>query len=96
MSQAHKRGFISLHVHLNAGGLLGCEEMSTRGVLTCTLLVGRFAFPEKHWRLGLPIGQHITLKGTGADGVEVMRPYTPVSDNDLPGFVDFVIKVNHA
>ena len=43
--------------------------------------------------LGLPVGAHISVKGTDADGKDVMRPYTPVSDDNLRGYVDFVIKV---
>lgn len=33
----------------------------------------RFALPHADQKLGLPIGQHISLKLTGADGAEVMR-----------------------
>jgi cytochrome-b5 reductase len=43
--------------------------------------------------LGLPIGQHISLKFTDDEGKEVQRSYTPVSSNDEKGYVDFVIKV---
>lgn len=53
----------------------------------------RFALPAKKMVLGLPVGAHISLKGTDADGKDVMRPYTPVSDDNLRGYVDFVIKV---
>jgi len=51
-----------------------------------------FAHPTPTTRLGLPTGRHITLKGT-LDGAEVMRPYTPVTDDDTRGRVDFVVKV---
>lgn len=53
----------------------------------------RFALDHKRQKLGLPIGQHITFRFADAKGKEVFRPYTPVSDDDLPGFVDFVVKV---
>jgi cytochrome-b5 reductase len=43
--------------------------------------------------LGLPIGQHISLKFTDSDGKEVQRSYTPVSSNEDKGVVDFVVKV---
>lgn len=43
--------------------------------------------------LGLPIGQHISLKYTDADGKEVLRSYTPTSSDDDVGIVEFVIKV---
>jgi hypothetical protein len=53
----------------------------------------RFALPSKDHVLGLPIGQHISLKFTDDEGKEVQRSYTPVSSNDEKGYVDFVIKV---
>jgi cytochrome-b5 reductase len=55
----------------------------------------RFALPQKDQPIGLPIGQHISLKALkpAADGTEIFKPYTPVSDDDLLGYVDFVIKV---
>lgn len=53
----------------------------------------RFALQSDKHVLGLPIGQHISLKFTDADGKEVQRSYTPVSSDDDLGYVDFVIKV---
>jgi hypothetical protein len=53
----------------------------------------RFALPSKKHVLGLPIGQHVSLKFTDSEGKDVQRSYTPVSSNDDVGFVDFVIKV---
>jgi hypothetical protein len=53
----------------------------------------RFALPSKDHILGLPIGQHISLKFTDSDGKEVQRSYTPVSSNEDKGVVDFVVKV---
>jgi len=50
--------------------------------------------------LGLPIGQHITLKFTEklADGTTKnhQRSYTPTTGNDTPGTVTFVVKVYKA
>eukprot|EP00581_Thalassiosira_minuscula_P000367 CAMPEP_0183740384 /NCGR_PEP_ID=MMETSP0737-20130205/59497_1 /TAXON_ID=385413 /ORGANISM="Thalassiosira miniscula, Strain CCMP1093" /LENGTH=315 /DNA_ID=CAMNT_0025975431 /DNA_START=39 /DNA_END=986 /DNA_ORIENTATION=- len=50
--------------------------------------------------LGLPVGQHITLKFTEklADGgtKNHQRSYTPTTGNDTPGTVTFVIKVYKA
>lgn len=54
-----------------------------------------FALPEGHV-LGLPTGQHMTLKFTGKDGKAVQRSYTPVTDNQSIGKVSFVIKVYKA
>ena len=54
----------------------------------------RFALQNKNQLLGLPIGQHITLRYVDAKtGEEVQRSYTPVSSDDERGYVDFVIKV---
>ena len=44
--------------------------------------------------LGLPVGAHISFKAADPDDKLVMRPYTPVSDDNLRGYVDFVIKVS--
>jgi cytochrome-b5 reductase len=52
----------------------------------------RFALPPGV-KLGLPIGQHISLSYTDGDGKTVMRSYTPVTGNETMGYVDFVIKV---
>lgn len=33
----------------------------------------RFALPHQEQELGLPLGQHISIKGTDAEGRDVMR-----------------------
>jgi hypothetical protein len=53
----------------------------------------RFSLQSPDRILGLPIGQHISLKYVDENGKEVQRSYTPVSSDDDRGFVDFVIKV---
>ena len=52
----------------------------------------RFALPEKKMVIGLPIGSHITIAAKDTEGKDVMRPYTPVTDDNSKGYVDFVIK----
>ena len=52
----------------------------------------RFALPTKEHRLGLPVGQHLFLKGKSDEGKMVMRAYTPVGEG--LGYVDFVIKAS--
>ena len=52
----------------------------------------RFALPAGR-KLGLPIGQHISFSFTDADGNTVTRSYTPVTGDEVTGYVDFVIKV---
>ena len=54
----------------------------------------RFKLPEKKMVIGLPIGSHITIAAKDADGKDVMRPYTPVTDDNSKGYVDFVIKAS--
>jgi len=49
----------------------------------------RFGLPSAIHDLGLPVGQHIFIKGS-VDGKPVMRAYTPLGHG--PGYVDFVIK----
>ena len=53
----------------------------------------RFSFPNPNQILGLPIGQHISLKYIDSEGKEVLRSYTPITSDDEKGYVDFVIKV---
>ena len=55
----------------------------------------RFALQSPEHVLGLPIGQHISLKyiDTENNNEEVIRSYTPTSSDDDVGFVDFVIKI---
>ena len=53
----------------------------------------RFALPRRDQQLGLPIGQHISLRAADDGGPMLLRPYTPVSDKEQYGLVDFVIKV---
>lgn len=50
-----------------------------------------FALPSKNHILGLPIGQHVSLKFTNTEGKDVTRSYTPVESNR--GEVSLVIKV---
>ena len=64
---------------------------SSRRCLT-SLLHRRFALPHPRQALGLPVGQHIILKAAAADGSDILKPYTPVTDDDTRGYVDFVIK----
>lgn len=53
----------------------------------------KFELPGKDQRLGLPIGQHISFLAKDDEGKDVYRSYTPVSDDDQLGSVDFVIKI---
>lgn len=52
-----------------------------------------FRLPDPRMRLGLPTGQHITFLAKDDDGKDVYRPYTPTTDDDAVGSVEFVIKL---
>ena len=55
-----------------------------------------FALQSPTRKLGLPVGQHISLRFVDTDGKGVQRSYTPVSGDETPGKVSFVIKVYKA
>lgn len=50
------------------------------------------ALPSARDVIGLPIGQHISIKAT-VDGKTVSRSYTPTSNNLDAGLIDVVIKI---
>jgi len=52
----------------------------------------RFALHRADEILGLPIGQHISLRAI-IDDKEVMRSYTPVTSDDEKGYFELIIKV---
>ena len=68
-------------------------QLLDKKVLTHNTRRFRFVLPHQDQKLGLPVGQHISIKTTLSDGSIVMRPYTPTSDGEARGFVDFVVKV---
>lgn len=53
--------------------------------------VYKFGLPKSTDRLGLPIGQHISISAI-IDGKEVVRSYTPISNDDQLGSFDLLIK----
>mmetsp|Transcript_20849 Transcript_20849/g.46852 ORF Transcript_20849/g.46852 Transcript_20849/m.46852 type:complete len:904 (-) Transcript_20849:42-2753(-) len=52
----------------------------------------RFGLPLPTMRLGLPTGMHMFLRAKIDDQV-VMRPYTPMTDDETVGHVDLLVKV---
>lgn len=52
----------------------------------------RFALPDPTRPLGLSPGQHVQIRSTFDEGVEVMKPYTPVSPASTLGHFDLLIK----
>jgi len=55
-----------------------------------------FALQTPTTLLGLPVGQHITLRFKDKDGKNHQRSYTPVTGNETLGEVTFIIKVYKA
>ncbi|XP_074129376.1 NADH-cytochrome b5 reductase 2 isoform X1 [Sminthopsis crassicaudata] len=52
----------------------------------------RFGLPTSDHVLGLPIGQHVYLSAK-VNGNLVIRAYTPVSSDEVKGYVDLVVKI---
>lgn len=60
--------------------------------LTHNTAVYRFGLPGANDVLGLPIGQHISIRGV-INGKEIVRSYTPTSlDTDAQGYFELLIK----
>lgn len=54
----------------------------------------RFQLPSENHVVGLKPGQHIKMHFT-IDGEKIARKFTHVNDDDLIGFVDFLVKIYH-
>lgn len=67
-------------------------KLRTRTEINHNTRLYRFDLPNPDDRLGLPIGQHLSLKAI-VDGKEIYRSYTPVSSDDDLGYFDLLIKV---
>jgi cytochrome-b5 reductase len=52
----------------------------------------RFALPRKDAKLGLPIGQHVSVMAE-INGKQISRSYTPTSSDDDLGHFDLLVKV---
>lgn len=52
----------------------------------------RFALPSADMPLGLPVASCVTLRFAGADGKDVVRPYTPISKVDQQGYFEILVK----
>jgi len=67
-------------------------KLRTRTEINHNTRLFRFDLPHEDDVLGLPIGQHLSLKAI-VDGKEIFRSYTPVSSDDELGYFDLLIKV---
>jgi len=57
----------------------------------------RFELQSNNHVLGLPIGQHISLKfHDDINNKDIIRSYTPISSDDDYGYVDFIIKIYYS
>ncbi|KAJ4257980.1 hypothetical protein NW762_008117 [Fusarium torreyae] len=65
--------------------------LSTKTLIAPNVYRLTFALPTTSTILGLPIGQHVTIKAD-VDGETIARSYTPVSNNADRGVLELVIK----
>lgn len=65
--------------------------LKTKTVIAPNVYRFTFALPTTETVLGLPIGQHVTIKAD-IKGESVARSYTPVSNNSDRGVLELVIK----
>lgn len=75
--------------------------LTDKTILSHNTAIYRFALPTPTSILGLPTGQHISLAATlpvtdAKTGVtaqkEILRSYTPITDDTTPGHFDLLIK----
>mmetsp|Transcript_12808 Transcript_12808/g.33016 ORF Transcript_12808/g.33016 Transcript_12808/m.33016 type:complete len:834 (+) Transcript_12808:157-2658(+) len=55
-------------------------------------IIFRFGLPSEQHYLGLPVGQHFFIYGK-VDGELVVRAYTPITADNVQGYVELLIKV---
>eukprot|EP01060_Flectonema_neradi_P039962 TRINITY_DN896_c7_g1_i4.p1 TRINITY_DN896_c7_g1~~TRINITY_DN896_c7_g1_i4.p1 ORF type:complete len:301 (+),score=60.40 TRINITY_DN896_c7_g1_i4:58-903(+) len=67
-------------------------ELVSREDLSHNSRLFTFALPGPDWRLGLPVGQHVSLYCT-VDGKSVIRAYTPVTNDATVGVLKLAVKV---
>ncbi|KAG0654746.1 NADH-cytochrome b5 reductase [Monosporozyma unispora] len=91
---ANKRGNKTLQ-----NGVYKAFPLVTKTMLTKDTAIYRFGLPNANDVLGLPIGQHISVKATISSDNEkgqertVVRSYTPISlDQDAKGYFDLLVK----
>lgn len=67
-------------------------KLIEKQVLSHDVKLFRFELP-KDKVLGLPIGQHISLKYIDEEGKEIIRSYTPTNADETNGHLDFCVKI---
>ncbi|KAI6233560.1 Cytochrome-b5 reductase [Aphelenchoides fujianensis] len=87
----------------NGSGIVAFTDLQTKVdlklakkvIISPNTRLFRFALPSNTHVPGLKAGEHVQVSAI-VDGKEVTRKYTPVSDDELTGYVDLVIKVYFA
>ena len=67
-------------------------ELKEKIVVSHDTRIFRFNLSDPGQVLGLPIGQHMSLKAS-VDGKDIVRSYTPITSDDDRGTVDLMVKV---
>lgn len=68
-------------------------KLIQRTQISSNTVIFRFALASSTQRVGLPVGKHMLLKFTNAEGKPISRPYTPISSDDDLGYFDLLIKL---
>ena len=68
-------------------------KLLTRTQVSANTVLFRFALQHSAQRVGLPVGKHMLLRCTDAEGKVVSRAYTPVSSDDDLGHFDLLVKL---
>ncbi|KAI6213912.1 hypothetical protein M3Y94_00207500 [Aphelenchoides besseyi] len=87
----------------NANGIVTFDDLETKHklklikkvIISPNTRLFRFQLPSAQHVAGLLPGEHIQVSAI-IDGKSVTRKYTPTSDDEVVGYVDFVIKVYFA
>lgn len=66
-------------------------ELTKKTILNHNSAVYRFKLYHPEQNLGLPIGQHVSIRRI-VDGKEVVKSYTPISLDNEKGYFDLMIK----
>lgn len=67
--------------------------LEKKTVISPDTVILRLSLPSKDHLLGLPCGQHMFIYLKGPDGKLVIRAYTPITGDNVRGYVDLLIKV---
>lgn len=85
---------------MNAKGIVTFTSLDTKHqlqlvekkIISPNTRLFRFKLPSDKHVIGLRAGEHVLLSAQ-IDGSHVERKYTPVSNDDLIGFVELIIKI---